>query len=125
MDKGCSSEEKKKKEPPRPSRNTNAAMGMVFFLSAVFLAFTSLLGDKSLFQLQKMQQEKESWIRENARQAKENETMKRKILAAKDDLFIVEKSAREELGMVKENEVVYLFDTRKIRKVEQPLSGTR
>jgi len=100
-------------------------MGMVFFLSAVFLVFTSLLGDKSLFQLQRMQQGKEQWIRENARQAKDNEAMKKKILAAKDDLFIVEKNAREELGMVKEDEVVYLFDTGKIHNAEQLSLGTR
>ncbi|PIS36083.1 MAG: hypothetical protein COT35_13075 [Nitrospirae bacterium CG08_land_8_20_14_0_20_52_24] len=125
MNKGCSSEQKKKKDAHRPSRNTHTAMGMVFFLSAVFLVFTSLLGDKSLFQLQRMQQEKEQWILENARQAKDNEAMKKKILAAKDDLFIVEKNAREELGMVKEDEVVYLFDTGKIHNAEQLSLGTR
>lgn len=125
MDKDCSSKAENSKDPSRPSRNTKAAMGMVLFLSAVFLAFTSLLGDKSLFHLHKMQTEKDWWARENTRQTKENEILKRKSLAARDDLFIVEKSAREELGLVKENEVIYLFDTGKIRKMEQPMPGAR
>lgn len=116
MAKGRTSKRTKKKAPSREQQNTGAAMGMIFFLSAAFLLFTSLLGDKSLFQLHKLQLEKEGWIQENARQSRENEHLKGKILAARDDLFIVEKIAREDLGFVKKGEMVYLFDPGKIDK---------
>ncbi len=100
-------------------------MGLIFFLSAIFLLFTSLLGDKSLFQLHKLELQKEWWTQENARQVQENASLRQKILAARDDLFIVEKIAREDLGMVKENERVYLFNHGEILKVENPIPGIR
>jgi cell division protein FtsB len=101
------------------SRNTKAVLVLTFFLSALFLIFTSLLGDKSLFQLQRMRMEKESWVQKNAALADENKALRQKIQAARKDPFVVEKIAREELGMVKENEVVYLFDSREIREVKE------
>ena len=114
-----------KKKTPWQKNNTRAAMGLIFFLSAIFLLFTSLLGDKSLFQLHKLELQKEWWTQENARQVQENASLRQKILAARDDLFIVEKIAREDLGMVKENERVYLFNHGEILKVENPIPGIR
>ena len=116
MNKRQTAKRKGKKEPSWGQRNTQAAMGLIFFLSMAFLVFTSLLGDKSLFQLHKLQLEQDSWIVENARQAQENEKLGKKILAARDDLYIVEKIAREDLGLVKENEVIYLFNSGEIRR---------
>jgi cell division protein FtsB len=63
--------------------------------------------------------EKESWVQKNAALADENKALRQKIQAARKDPFVVEKIAREELGMVKENEVVYLFDSREIREVKE------
>ncbi len=90
-------------------------MGLVFFLSAVFFLFTSLLGDKSLLHLQRMQGEKERWMQENERLREQNRVLREQILAVRQDPFTVERIAREELGLVKENEVVYLFSPREIR----------
>jgi cell division protein FtsB len=115
MVKGRVTNKKPKKDLPREQRNTKAAMGVILFLSAVFLLFNSLLGNKSLFQLHEMQLEKERWVKKNTRQTHENEMLKGNILAARNDLFTMEKIAREDLGMVKEDEVVYLFDPRELR----------
>jgi cell division protein FtsB len=115
----------KKKDVSREDRNTKAAMGLVLFLSVIFLLFTSLLGDKSLFQLSKMELEKDWWCAENTRQRDENKVLKSKILAARDDLFTVEMIAREELGLVKEDEVVYLFNSGEIRNIAGPFPGKR
>ncbi len=92
---------------------------MIAFLSAVFLLFTSLLGDKSLFQLHRMEQAREGWARENAALVKENRKLREKIRAARHDPFVVEKIAREELGMVRKNEIVYLFDPARIHDVNE------
>jgi cell division protein FtsB len=93
-------------------------LGLVFFLSAVFFLFTSLLGDKSLLHLQRMEGEKERWVRANDRLAEENRVLREEIVAAREDPFTVERISREELGLVKENEVVYLFDPREIRPAD-------
>ncbi len=115
----------KKKDLSREDRNTKAAMGLIFFLSVIFLLFTSLLGDKSLFQLSKMDLEKDWWSAENTRQRDENKVLKSKILAARNDLFTVEMIAREELGLVKEDEVVYLFDSGEIRNIGESFPELR
>jgi len=87
---------------------------LTFFLSALFLVFTALLGDKSLFELQRMRMDKQSWIEKNTALAEENTILQEKIQAARKDPLVVEKIAREELGLVRENEVIYLFDPREI-----------
>jgi cell division protein FtsB len=115
MAKGHITKNNSKKGPSREQQKTRAITAMILFLSTAFLVFTSMLGDKSLFQLHRLHLERETWIKENSRQAQENEGLEKKILAAREDLFIVEKIAREDLGLVKKNEVVYLFDPEKIQ----------
>jgi len=95
---------------------------MIAFLSAVFLLFTSLLGDKSLFQLHRMEQARQWWVRENAALVKENGGLRVKIKSARHDPFVVEKIARDELGMVRKDEIVYLFHSDRIHDVEGALS---
>ncbi len=115
MKRGHASRKNGKRDPAAGDRNTRAALGLVFFLSAVFLVFTALLGDKSLLHLQRMQGEKARWVRANERLAEDNRLLREKIHAAREEPFTVERISREELGLVKENEVVYLFDPREIR----------
>jgi len=119
MKKNRSSKGRRRKDPAREQRNMRFALGMIAFLSAVFLLFTSLLGDKSLFQLHRMEQAREGWARENAALVKENRKLREKIRAARHDPFVVEKIAREELGMVRKNEIVYLFDPARIHDVNE------
>lgn len=116
MVEGRSTTGKDKKSPGPEQNKTRAVRGMILFLSSAFLVFTSLLGDKSLFQLHRLQIEKERLAKENQRQARENGVLREKILAAREDLFVVEKIAREDLGLVKKNEVVYLFDPEEIER---------
>lgn len=118
MKRGRSSKKEKKRDCTAAGRNTRAALGLVFFLSAVFFLFTSFLGDKSLLHLQRMHGEKERWVRANERLQEESQVLREKILAAREDPFTVERISREELGFVKENEVVYLFDPREIRPAD-------
>lgn len=116
MGKGRVTKGKGKKGPEPERHKTRAVSRMILFLFSAFLVFTSLLGDKSLFQLHRLQVEKEWRAKENQRQARENGILREKILAAREDLFVVEKIAREDLGLVKKNEVVYLFNPEEIER---------
>jgi cell division protein FtsB len=101
------------------------ALAMITFLSAVFLLFTSLLGDKSLFQLHRMEQGKKEWLSENARLTEEVDELREKVRAVRNDRFVVEKIAREELGMVRKDEIVYLFSPVEIRASSDVASGKK
>ncbi len=114
MKKSGSKGKAQRREEDRGSRNGRAMLMLTFFLSALFLVFTALLGDKSLFELQRMRMDKQSWIEKNTALAEENTILQEKIQAARKDPLVVEKIAREELGLVRENEVIYLFDPREI-----------
>ncbi len=114
---------RKKKDPSGKQRNTRAVLAMVFFLSAVFLLFNTFLGSKSIFQLRRMQEEKEFWIHENLCRKTENRRLMEQIRAVRESPFSIEKFAREELGMVREDEIVYLFDPHKIQ-TEEPSAGS-
>ncbi len=119
MKKNRASKGRRRKDPAREQRNLKFALMMISFLSAVFLLSTSLLGDKSLFQLHRMEKAREWWVRENAALAKENQGLLEKIKAARHDPFVVEKIAREELGMVRKDEIVYLFNSAQICDVDE------
>ncbi len=122
MKKQRSSKGRRRKDPAREQRNLKFALAMIAFLSAVFLVFTSFLGDRSLIQLHHMEQARRSWVRENAALMEENGKLRSKLRSARRDPFVVEKIAREELGMVRKDEIVYLFHSDRIRDVEGSLS---
>lgn len=118
MKRNRSSKGRRKKDPAREQRNMKFALVLIAFLSAVFLLFTSLLGDKSLFQLHRMERARKGWGRENVALVKENRRLREKIRAARHDPFVVEKIAREELGMVRKDDIVYLFNSPRIRNAD-------
>jgi len=122
MRRNRSSKGRRKTDPAREQRNLKFTLVTIVFLSAVFLLFTSLLGDKSLFQLHRMEQARQWWVQENAALVKENEGLRMKIKAARHDPFVVEKIAREELGMLRKDEIVYLFNSAQICEAAEPPS---
>ena len=86
-----------------------AAAGLVFF-STVVLVANAFLGDKSLLELHRLAERREWWTRENARLRRENLALAARLRDAETDPFLVEKIAREDLGMARPDEIVYLFD---------------
>jgi len=118
MRKKRSTKGRRRQETARGQRNLKFALAMITVLSACFLVFTSFLGDRSLIQLHRMEQARKGWVEENRALKKENALLRAKIKAARRDPFVVEKIAREELGMVRRDEVVYLFHSDRIGDVE-------
>ncbi len=86
---------------------------LFFFLYFVYLIF---FGEKNIFRL--IQKEKyRSQLKAQITQLKtENLNLQEKIRYLKNDRFFIEKKAREDLGLVKEGEEIYIIVDSKERK---------
>lgn len=82
---------------------------MVLFFTALFILYS----DKGLFDLRLLDAEKKRLVRENQRLEHENLMLYREIDRVKNDLKYIENVARQELGMVGKDEVIF--------RMEQPL----
>jgi len=74
---------------------------MVFFVVTGYLALTGY------FDYSEMKRKLQSVIEVNNKLQEENRTIRSEIEALKKDKAAMEKAARERLGLVKEDEVIY------------------
>ncbi len=77
--------------------------------SLLLLLLILLAGDKSIFKVLALYREQDHMTVRLAEVKQENEKLKTQISRLKSDPKAVERIAREELGMVRPDEVVYRF----------------
>ena len=80
---------------------------MLILSIIVFIAF---MFSREISQLNHLNKENKSILKRIDKLNNENEDYKEKIQAMKDDKRYIEKVIREELGMIKEGEKIYIFD---------------
>jgi cell division protein FtsB len=83
---------------------------LVLFLFLIFGFFT-FFGDKGIIHLLRLQKE---WVRikeANVRIEEENRKLREEVKRLQFEKRYIEEIARKELGMVKEGEVIYEFDS--------------
>jgi cell division protein FtsB len=78
----------------------------------LFLSFT-IFGERGLLRIFHLNQEKEDLQKRSALIRAENEQLKREIEALKTDRRYLESLARKDFGLVRKNEVIYQFPTKK------------
>jgi len=81
-----------------------------------FILFFTVFGDKGLLRIFELKQDKNKIEVRLADSRTENDKMKREIVALKSDRRYLESIARKDFGLVRSNEVIYLFQQKK----EQP-----
>jgi cell division protein FtsB len=88
----------------------------MYFIPAgciIFILFFTVFGDKGLLRIHELRQDKvKIEARLNASRS-DNEKLKRDIVALKTDRRYVESIARKDFGLVRSNEVIYLFPPEK------------
>ena len=72
------------------------------------LMFT-VAGDHGLLYLQRMDQEVQSLKEKNEELSRESSAISREIDDVRRDTSVLEQKGREELGLAKPNEIVYIF----------------
>lgn len=90
------------------------------FFIFIFLAaaYTLIGGDSGYIRINSLKKEKQRLIQEIQNLEARQEEMKREKIKLKDDLDYVEKVARERLGMIKENELLFRFSEKEVSAEE-------
>ncbi len=86
-----------------------------------YFVFYIFLGEKNIFKLIQKEHYRENLKQEIKQLTEENTKLKEKINYLKTDMFFIEKKAREDLGLVKEGDEIYIIVDRdiKVRKKEK------
>ena len=100
---------KEKKAPPlKPVKAI--ILGLIVFVAIVFF---NLINNGNLSEVAEMQERINMMDSKIAELKDENKQLKQKILSIEQDDFMIEKVARQELGLVKKDEIVYkILDTK-------------
>jgi cell division protein FtsB len=86
---------------------------LLFIAMVLIVNFVLIIiwGDKGLIDFYRLETEKKRFIQQNEKLTAENQTLYREIDRLKHDLKFVESVARQELGMIRENEIIFKFKT--------------
>lgn len=90
------------------SLNTECWLVWLLFL-ALFFIFLSIFGDNGLLKIGELKRVRMALTEEITALREENDALRNEIIGLKEDPFFIEKVAREELGLVRPQEVVYHF----------------
>jgi cell division protein FtsB/cell division protein DivIC len=85
-------------------------IGLFIFGSLTFL------GEKGIFNLFRLRKEVTRIKEKNFQLEAENQKLREEVKRLQSDKRYIEEIARKELGMVKEGEIIYRFDTSSKRK---------
>jgi len=81
----------------------------ILFGCAVVVAFLSLFGDDSFSALSKLKENLERQRKYNAAEQERVFELKKRVLSLQKDDRALEKAARNELGLAREDELVFIF----------------
>jgi cell division protein FtsB len=84
----------------------------MYFIPAgciLFILFFTVFGDKGLLRIFELRQDKSKIEARLSTAKSDNEKLKREIVALKTDRRYMESIARKDFGLVRSNEVIYLF----------------
>ncbi len=70
-----------------------------------------IFGPNGLPKLRALQNELDAIVQESDRISEETYKLEKEVQSLRDDPIAIERIARDELGMVKQNEIIYQFDS--------------
>jgi cell division protein FtsB len=89
---------------------------LLILISLLILGLFTFFGEKGIFHLFRLQKELARINEINLKLDEENQNLREEVKRLKSDKRYIEEIARKELGMVKENEIIYQFDAPSKRK---------
>ncbi len=84
---------------------------VVVFVAMLHLLLVVLFGDNGLMEFRRLHNTHERLLKDNALLTKKNLQMYRSIDRLQNDPQYVENIARQELGMIRSNELIFKFKT--------------
>ena len=89
---------------------------ILVIISLLILGSLTFFGEKGIFNLLRLRKEVARINEKNVQLEEENQKLKEEVKRLQSDKRYIEEIARKELGMVKEGEIIYRFDTSSKRK---------
>jgi len=83
---------------------------LLILISFLILGFLTFFGEKGVLHLLRLQKELDRIKETNMNMEGENQKLKEEVRRLHHEKRYIEEIARKELGMVKEGEIIYLFD---------------
>jgi cell division protein FtsB len=87
---------------------------LVFFtltgIALLYFGITLLAGDNGLLKYLDLQKARQKLDSDIVSLDKQNREMKKQVESLRNDPFYIEKSAREEFGLAKKNELIFQFE---------------
>ena len=91
----------------------SGTLGFFIILAvSLFIALFACFGDRGLKEVFALQGELEQIVSDNRSLQQENESLANYIYLLQNDTTLIEKIAREELGLVHAGEMVYFFENK-------------
>jgi cell division protein FtsB len=84
--------------------------------SLIVFGSLTFFGEKGIFNLLRLRKEVVRIKEKNLQLEEENQKLREEVKRLQSDKRYIEEVARKELGMVKEGEIIYRFDTSSKRK---------
>jgi len=84
---------------------------ILILISLLIFGSLTFFGEKGIFHLFGLQKELARIKDKNPKLEEENQKLKEEVKRLQSDRRYIEEIARKELGMVKEGEIIYQFDT--------------
>ncbi len=94
----------------------NRITTLIFLLLSLVMMFFTVAGNRGVLTLQRMDREVKSLREKNEELSRESAEIERQIAAVREDAEVLEQKGREELGLAKPNEIVYIFPEGKREK---------
>jgi cell division protein FtsB/cell division protein DivIC len=84
---------------------------LLILISFLILGILTFFGEKGILHLLRLQRELVRIKEKNTKLEGENQKLREEVKRLQTDKRYIEEIARKELGMVKEGEIIYQFDT--------------
>jgi cell division protein FtsL len=89
---------------------------LLILILLLILGILTFFGEKGILHLLRLRKEVVRIKEKNIKLEEENQKLKEEVKRLQSDKRYIEEIARKELGMVKEGEIIYQFDTPPTRK---------
>jgi cell division protein FtsB/cell division protein DivIC len=86
---------------------------LLILFSFLVLGYLTFFGEKGIFHLLRLQKELVRIEEANKKTEEENQKLREEVRRLQHEKRYIEEIARKELGMVKEGEIIYLFEDQK------------
>ncbi len=103
-------------EMTRPSSMRGKGFPLLLVGLILLVWYFSLFGEKGLIKIMQLRRERDRIIADVSRMDEENKRLQEEIKRLREDSRYLESVARRDLGLIKENEILFIFEDRGVAK---------